>query len=119
MTNVTTSTSIIVSPASSGAKRLSPNHLVGLALRLSIFRADRWGRRARFYERHRDYFPRLFAGRFVARCRELEAKYRGLAKALFSLSAHEQMMPVQAIASQRRHGKRIALPHRLALTSMR
>ena len=119
MTDMTASSSIVASPVSSGAKRLSSNHLVGLAFRLSMFRADRWGRRARFYERHRDYFPRLFAGRFVARCRELEAKYRGLAKALFGLSAHEQMMPVRAIASQRRHGKRIALPHRLALTSMR
>jgi hypothetical protein len=119
MTGVTTSTSIVVSPVSSGGKRLSANHLVGLALRLSIFRADRWGRRARFYERHRDYFPRLFAGRFVARCRELEARYRGLAKALFGLSTHDQMIPVRAIASPRRHGKRIAPPHRLVLTSLR
>lgn len=119
MTDVTTVTSIVVSPVRNGATRLSPNHLVGLALRLSIFRADRWGRRARFYERHRDYFPRLIAGRFVARCRELEARYRGLAKALFGLSAHDQMIPVRAIASPRKQGKRIALPHRLALTSIR
>jgi hypothetical protein len=119
MTDVTTSTSLVVSPVKNGATRLSPNHLAGLALRLSIFKADRWGRRARFYERHRNYFPRLFAGRFVARCRELETRYRGLAKALFGLSAHDQMMPVRATASQRRQGKRLALPHRLALTSLR
>ena len=119
MTGITTSTSIVVSPVKRGAMRLSPNHLAGLALRLFVFRAERWGRRARFYERHRDYFPRLIAGRFVARCRELEARYRELAKALFGLSAHEQMIPVRAIASQRRPGKRIASPHRLALTSMR
>lgn len=119
MTNMTTSTSIVVNPVRRGATRLSLNHLVGLALRLSKFRADRWGRRARFYERHRDYFPRLFAGRFVARCRELEARYRELAQALFGLSAHEQMIPVRAMASQRRPGKRIAPPHRLALTSIR
>ncbi len=119
MTGLTTSTSIVVSPVKRGTTRLSPNHLAGLALRLFVFRADRWGRRARFYERHRDYFPRLIAGRFVARCRELEARYRGLAIALFGLSAHDQMVPVRAIASQRRQGKRIAPPHRLALTSMR
>lgn len=119
MTGMMTSTPIVVSPTSNGVKRLSRNHLVSLAVRLSMFRADRWGRRARFYERHRDYFPRLFAGRFVARCRELEARYRELAKALFGLSAHERMVPVRAMASQRKHGKRLALPHRLALTSMR
>lgn len=119
MTDVTASTSIVVSPVKRGATRLSPNHLMGLALRLSLFKADRWGRRARFYERHRDYFPRLFAGRFVARCRELEARYRGLAKALFGLSVHEQMIPVRAMASPRRQGKRLAPPHQLALSSMR
>lgn len=119
MSDLTPSTSFIPSPVRSGMKRLSPNHLVGLALKLSMFRADRWGRRARFYERHRDYFPRLFAGRFVARCRELETRYRELAKMLFGLSAHERMIPVRAIASPRRHGKRIAPPHRLALASMR
>lgn len=119
MTDVTTSTSIVVSPVRLGVKRLSPNHLVGFALRLSIFKADRWGRRARFYERHRDYFPRLFTGRFVARCRELEARYRGLAKALFGLSAHDRMMPVRAMASQRKQGKKLPLAHRLALTSRR
>lgn len=119
MNDQTTATSVIVSPVRRGAKRLSANHLVDLALRLSIFKADRWGRRARFYERHRDYFPRLFAGRFVARCRELEARYRELAKALFGLSAHDQLMPVRAMAGQRRQGKRIAPPHRLVLTSMR
>ena len=119
MTDMTTSTSIVVSPVKGGATRLSRNHLSGLALRLSLFRADRWGRRARFYERHREYFPRLFASRFVARCRELEARYRELAKALFGLSAHEELIPVRAMASPRRQGKRIAPPHRLALTSMR
>jgi hypothetical protein len=119
MTDMTTSTSLVVSPMKNGTTRLSPNHLVGLALRLSIFKADRWGRRARFYERHRDYFPRLFAGRFVARCRELEAKYREGAKALFGLSTHEQMIPIRVMASQRRQGKKLVPPHRLALTSMR
>ena len=119
MTGVTTTTSLVERPVRSSATRLSPKHLVDLAVRLSLFRADRWRRRARFYERHRDYFPRLFAGRFVARCRELEARYRGLAKALFGLSAAEQMVPVRAMVSQRKQGKRLALPHRLALTSMR
>ena len=115
MTDMATSTSLVVSPTKRGAVRLSPHHLVKLALRLSMFRADRWGRRARFYERHRDYFPRLFAGRFVAQCRELEARYRELAKALFGLTAQDEMVPVRAIASQRRQGKQTA---RFALTSM-
>ena len=119
MTDITISTSIAASPVRGGGRRLSPNHVVGLALRLFMFKAERWGRRARFYERHRDYFPRLFSSRFVARCRELETGYRGLALALFGLSAHDQIMPLRAIASQQRHGKRITPPHRLALTSMR
>ncbi|MBM4137897.1 MAG: hypothetical protein FJ244_00180 [Nitrospira sp.] len=119
MTDVTTSTSIVVSPVRRSVKRLSPNHLEGLAFRLSIFKADCWGRRAGFYERHRDYFPRLFAGRFVARCRELEASYRELATALFGLAAHDQMVPVRAITSPRRQGQRLSLSHRLTLTSMR
>ena len=44
--------------------------------------AKRWRRRALFYERHRDYFPRLSSGRFVGRCHELEVTYRGLARAI-------------------------------------
>ena len=107
MTAIATSTSLVVSPAKPGTARLSPHHLMKLALRLSVFRADRWGRRARFYERHREYFPRLFAGRFVAQCRELEARYRELAKALFGLTAHDEMVPARAIASQSRHGNRV------------
>ena len=42
--------------------------------------ADRWRRRALFYERHRDYFPRMASGPFVARCRELEAIFRRLSQ---------------------------------------
>ena len=111
MTDMATSTSLVVGPGNRGTARLSPNHLVKLALRVSVFRADRWGRRARFYERHREYFPRLFASRFVAQCRELEARYRELAKALFGLTSHDEMVPVRAIASQRRHGNRLRALH--------
>jgi hypothetical protein len=58
----------------------------GLIVRLLSGDAERWRRRARFYERHRDYFPRLASGRFVARCRELEAMYRMLAMVVEKLA---------------------------------
>ena len=57
-----------------------------LLVRLLAGDAERWRRRARFYERHRDYFPRLSSGRFVARCRELEAMYRALSWTLRRLA---------------------------------
>lgn len=58
----------------------------GLIVRLLWGDAERWRRRARFYESHRDYFPRLASGRFVARCRELEAMYRKLAMVVEKLA---------------------------------
>lgn len=80
------------------SQRLSPNHLLELVTRLCIFKAERWGRRALFYERHRDYFPRLSAGRFVKRCRELEARYRALAQLMFLVPEEDQSVPVRALA---------------------
>lgn len=115
MKQVITSTSVV----RLGMKRLTPNHLWELAARLFRFHADRWRRRALFYERHRDYFPRLSAGRFVERCRELEAAYRGLAEVMFALPTQNQWVPVRAMVLRRKHGRRIALPDQRALISSR
>lgn len=98
---LTISTSLIPTPARRGPERLSPKHLLELATRLFIFKAERWKRRALFYEQHRDYFPRLSSGRFVDRCRELEAAYRALAHMLFLLPAQDQVVPVRALALRR------------------
>ena len=95
---LTVSTSVIPAPVRRGPKRLSPNHLLELVTRLWIFKAERWGRRALFYERHRDYFPRLSVGRFVSRCRELEARYRALAQVMFLIPAEDRLIPIRALA---------------------
>ncbi|MDK2743577.1 MAG: hypothetical protein H8K03_01695 [Nitrospira sp.] len=98
---LTVSTSLIPTPVRRGPKRLSPRHLLELATRLFIFKADRWKRRALFYERHRDYFPRLSAGRFVDRCRELEATYRALAQIMLLMPAQDELVPVRQLALPR------------------
>jgi hypothetical protein len=95
---LTTSTSVISPSVRRGSKRLSPNHLLELVTRLCIFKAERWGRRALFYERHREYFPRLSASRFVDRCRELEATYRALAQMMFLMPGQNQLVQVRALA---------------------
>jgi hypothetical protein len=103
MTNgLALSTPIVPASVRRESKRLSPNHLVELMSRLCIFKAERWGRRALFYERHRDYFPRLSAGRFVNRCRELEARYRALAQIMFLIPTEDQLVPVRALALPKR-----------------
>lgn len=58
--------------------------------------AERWGRRAQFYERFHDYFPRLSSGEFVARCRELEASYRGLSLAVWNMTPQVAWVPVRS-----------------------
>ncbi|WP_447601290.1 hypothetical protein [Nitrospira sp. Nam80] len=73
----------------------------GLMVRLLSGDAQRWRRRARFYERHRDYFPRLASGRFVARCRELEAMYRNLAIAVEKLAVRAGRAWRASIGSRR------------------
>lgn len=98
---LTISTSLIPTPSRRGAQRLSPKHLLELATKLFIFKAERWKRRALFYEQHRDYFPRLSTGRFVDRCHELEAAYRALAHMMFLLPAQDQLVSVRALASRR------------------
>jgi len=95
------STSVISAPARGGAKRLSREHLLELVTRLFIFKAERWKRRALFYERHRDYFPRLSSSRFVDRCRQLESAYRALAEVMFLLPTQDQLVSVRALASRR------------------
>ncbi len=78
------STSVIDESESVGTRTedTEPDRPNGLTAWLLSEDAERWGRRASFYERHRDYFPRLASGRFVARCRELESASRKLAQAL-------------------------------------
>ena len=95
------SASLIPAPARGGPKRLSPKHLLELATRLFIFKAERWKRRALFYQQHRDYFPRLSSGRFVDRCREREAAYRALARMMFLLPEQDQLVSVRALAFRR------------------
>ncbi|MDF0675436.1 MAG: hypothetical protein P0120_14030 [Nitrospira sp.] len=94
---LTVPTSVIPGPAKRGPQRLSPNHLLELVTRLCIFKAERWGRRARFYERHRDYFPRLSSGQFVNRCRELEASYRALAQIMFLIPTEKRLVPIRPL----------------------
>jgi regulator of sirC expression with transglutaminase-like and TPR domain len=95
------STSLIASPVRRKPKRLSPQHLVELATRLFMFKAERWKRRAQFYEQHRECFPRVSASRFVDRCRELEATYRALARILFLMPAQDQLVSARALALRR------------------
>jgi hypothetical protein len=99
---LTLSTAVIPAPVEGGSGRLTPNHLLELVTRLCIFKAERWGRRALFYERHRDYFPRLSVGRFVTRCRELEANYRALAQMMFLIPAEDRLVPVRALSLPKR-----------------
>jgi hypothetical protein len=95
---LTLSTSVIPAPMRRRPTRLSPNHLLELVTRLCIFKAERWGRRALFYERHRGYFPRMSTSRFVNRCRQLEARYRALAQIMFLIPTEDRLVPVRALA---------------------
>ena len=99
---LTISPSVLTAPFNQEHPRLSPNHLLELVTRLCLFRAERWGRRALFYEKHRDYFPRLSSSRFVSRCRLLEARYRALAQLVFLIPADEHLVPVHAVGVRQR-----------------
>lgn len=99
---LTISPSALPTPFQQELRRLSPNHLLELVTRLCLFKAERWGRRALFYEKHRDYFPRLSSSRFVSRCRLLEARYRALAQLIFLIPADERLVPVHAVGMPRR-----------------
>lgn len=98
---LTISPSSLPTPFKQELTRLSPNHLLELVTRLCLFKAERWGRRALFYEKHRNYFPRLSASRFVSRCRSLEATYRALAQLIFLIPADEHLVPVLAVGVRR------------------
>jgi hypothetical protein len=98
---LTISPSVLATPFKPEHPRLSPNHLLELVTRLCLFKAERWGRRALFYETHRDYFPRVSASRFVNRCRALEARYQALAQLIFLIPADERLVPVHAVAMRR------------------
>lgn len=102
-----------------GVQRLAPHHLWELAGRLFRLNAERWQRRALFYERHRDYFPHLSAGRFIERCRQLEAAYRRLAETMFALPTKQQWAPARTMVLRRKQGGRAALPDHRALISVR
>ena len=83
--------------------RSSPRGLSHLAGKLFAMNADRWRRRASFYERHRDYFPRIASSPFVDRCRELEAAYGDVARLLFAMPPRIDLVPVQVTVSRVRY----------------
>ena len=99
---ISLSPSVLPAPFKQESTGLSPNHLLEFVTRLCLFKAERWGRRALFYEKHRDYFPRLSASRFVNRCRALEARYRALAQIMFLIPAEDQLIPIRALALPKR-----------------
>ena len=111
---------ILSSPvATNHAKKLSSANLWELTTRLFMSKAERWKRRALFYERHRDYFPRLATSRFIDRCRELEAMYRRFVMIMFRIPLQEQLVPVRTSALRKKRGQRTTLPHRFAALANR
>jgi len=111
MKQVATSTSLV----RSGMNQLAPNHLWELAARVFKFRADRWKRRALFYRRYREYFPRLSTSRFVDRCVELDMKYRRLAEMLHIMARQGRVVSTRGMIVRRKPGRTVMLPTRPAL----
>ncbi len=95
VTNGISAVEVAVTPESTRMISELPRKFVAWAIRKN---AERWGQRALFYERHRDYFPRLSSGPFVARCRELEATYRGLSRAIGNMTPQVAWVPVRSAA---------------------
>ena len=89
-------TSVVEGSVKRGTIRTVPGRPYGFAAWVLSKHAERWGRRAQFYERFRDYFPRLSSGGFVARCRELEASYRGLSLAVWNMTPQVAWVPVRS-----------------------
>lgn len=110
MKDVIRSSSVVAGPVT----RLSSAHLWELTTRLLMFKAQRWKRRAMFYERYRDYFPRVAASRFIDRCRELEATYRGIVAIMFRMAIQEQLVPARAVTVRKKYAKRAMLSTRVA-----
>ena len=104
-----------VSVEQSGINRLAPHHLWELAARLFRFRADRWRRRALFYRRYREYFPRLASSRFVERCLELDQRYRGMAEVLRAMQTNRLLVTARAIEVRGKHRQTAALPRHPAI----
>lgn len=93
-------TSVIEGPVGTETNRTATDRPYGLAAWLFRANAERWRRRALFYERNRDYFPRLSSGRFVARCRELEAAYRRFSQALWNMTPQVRWVSIRPIVSR-------------------
>ena len=100
MKDVTTSPSLVARSFKSDRAKPLSRGLSDLAGWLFTVNADRWRRRAQFYERHRDYFPRVAASPFVDRCRELEAASREFAEVLFAMPPRVDLVPIQVTVSR-------------------
>lgn len=100
MRETITPTSVVESPVRPGTNRPAPGRPYGFAAWLFRENAERWRLRALFYERHRDYFPRLSSGRFVARCRELEATYRHLSRAMWNMNPRVRWVSIRPTVSR-------------------
>ncbi len=97
----------VVRASSKGERRVQsqdsrplPRGLSVLAAWFFSVNADRWRRRAQFYERHRDYFPRVASSPFVDRCRELESASREFARRLFAMPVQDELAPVRVTVSR-------------------
>ena len=95
MKEVSTTSSMVERTVKSERTKPLSRGLSDLAGWLVAINADRWQRRARFYEHHRDYFPRLASSPFVNRCRELEAASREVAEVLFAMPPRVDLVPVR------------------------
>jgi len=111
MKQVTTSISLVRSERN----QLAPNHLWELAARVFRLRADRWKRRALFYQRYRDYFPHVSTSRFVDRCLELDMRCRRLSEILHVMSRQGRLVTARGMIVRRRHGRAGALQTRTAI----
>lgn len=100
MRDMSHSTSMVEGPVRPEMNETGPGRPNEFVAWLLSEDAERWRRRALFYERHRDYFPRLSSGRFVARCRELEASYRGLSQALWNVTPQIRWVSIRPIVSR-------------------
>lgn len=100
MKNAMTAPSKVERRVESEATSPLPRGLSDLAAWLFSVNADRWRRRAQFYERHRDYFPRLASSPFVDRCRELEAASRAFAHRVLAVPPQDHLVPVRVTVSR-------------------
>ncbi len=100
MKNAMTAPSKVEGRVESEATSPLPRGLSVLAAWFFSVNADRWRRRAQFYERHRDYFPRVASSPFVDRCRELESASREFARRLFAMPVQDELAPVRVTVSR-------------------